>query len=427
LDPEVARKILEALDAEIAEQWLIFLDDEQISVKRKIEAEIQDSPGFQFHLILGGAGTGKTQVLLNLAESLEIAGVESKFVASDGVKSMILRAGFVVPQSSAKNVVHLIDDPLSFDAMRDSFRSARLAEARAVVVAIDPFQWVERLSVIDLATLTGDFDPTTNMMTESTRFNTIREAFENIPPDIHILKKAYRQSAKIGRRVSTLTASTHLFMNPFRIRRKADQYEEVIRPMINALFSETKWPRRGGVYKEIYPWGNTSWEGSDWELWDASSEAAKRYYASQANAKKRMPKRVWKEIARIASSENRWKWTESVLVVVDPDFPLDETFEWEYSGIPIPGVSDAPSFNPKSSPTEVLNSLNARIVEFSDHQAVRGQEFQDVLILISSDLWFRDQNLLESPVGAGSQTWETVTPLHTFMTRCVDNLTVVVG
>ncbi|MDP9255572.1 MAG: DUF2075 domain-containing protein, partial [Actinomycetota bacterium] len=59
---------------EVSPEWLYFLDDEQMSVCDKLIAEAEDVLAadnlYQVHFILGGPGTGKTSILLQILRRL---------------------------------------------------------------------------------------------------------------------------------------------------------------------------------------------------------------------------------------------------------------------------------------------------------------------------------------------------------------------
>ena len=86
MDIKKAQEIFEEPEPFVAEQWLRFLSDEQINLEDEILGQLGDNSQFQFHIILGGAGTGKTQVLLLLAQELQDSGHRVGYFTTPGVK-----------------------------------------------------------------------------------------------------------------------------------------------------------------------------------------------------------------------------------------------------------------------------------------------------------------------------------------------------
>jgi hypothetical protein len=136
-----------------------------MNVEDQILEAIKTDSTFQFHIVLGGAGTGKTQVLLLLADELKEAGLKVGYFTTLGVRTMIEKAGLDMPREScAKGAVHLVDDPQEVGQVTEALRLAKDRQARALVVAIDPFQWTERTAFLKLATILGDHDPTRDLL-----------------------------------------------------------------------------------------------------------------------------------------------------------------------------------------------------------------------------------------------------------------------
>jgi hypothetical protein len=90
----------------------------------------------------------------------------------------------------------------------------------------------------------------------------------------------------------------------------------------------------------------------------------------------------------------------------------------------IPGISDQRGFDVESSIDSVLSNMNARIVDFSTPALVRGQEFQDVVICISEARWKRFKT---AKIGMDGPSWKTIMPIHTFTTRAIDSVQIIVG
>jgi len=157
--------------------WLTFLDKPQQNVSRKLACDITNQPGFDFHLILGGAGTGKTMILRDLAFSLHLKGHQTQLRVPPGVRNFLLSEGDTVaglPPFNGEYASILLDDPITIDDMVASIDDAKRLRI-PLVVAIDPVQWHERRSM---------------------------EKFEKIikqeNPKEHILTINYRQGKNVG-------------------------------------------------------------------------------------------------------------------------------------------------------------------------------------------------------------------------------------
>jgi hypothetical protein len=72
---------------------------------------------------------------------------------------------------------------------------------------------------------------------------------------------------------------------------------------------------------------------------------------------------------------------------------------------------------------EHLRGLGAEEILLNKPEPVRGVEYQEVFVFLRHATWLR----LNQPArGAGTIDWELRTPLHTFLTRAKDGLTIFV-
>jgi hypothetical protein len=71
---------------------------------------------------------------------------------------------------------------------------------------------------------------------------------------------------------------------------------------------------------------------------------------------------------------------------------------------------------------ELLQEIGAKVVNFEGVSSIRGQEFQDVLIEMSSKRW---DMFARNRRAAGAKTWEAIMPIHTFLTRATESATIV--
>lgn len=164
------------VEPELFDGWLRFLDTPQEHLRNELlQLATRNQKGI--HLIVGGPGTGKTMVLIDLAFSLyEQTGAAPSVVFPPGVASYLRESGHILPvvDDSKPSRVVLFDDPLSVD---DLERRASEAESSGalLIAAIDPTQWHHRKSI-------ERFD----------RFLKSRN------PHIHPLRLGYRQGGKVG-------------------------------------------------------------------------------------------------------------------------------------------------------------------------------------------------------------------------------------
>ena len=216
-------------EEELSEAWLQFLDTQQADLKDKIFNELKLPGEFEFHLILGGAGTGKTVVLLNLALSLASAGRnvicqfnEQVIKYLNSGKQRVPGAGLAMQPGA----VVLLDDPMSFTILRQKLAEARKSDARALVVALDPFQWVERR-------VYEKFD----------------ELIEISQPIQHNLDVCYRQSKAVGQQAIDYTKSILDKTSPFIIDSKIADHKKQLDPLKQICVDSISFVDTGGRYK----------------------------------------------------------------------------------------------------------------------------------------------------------------------------------
>jgi Txe/YoeB family toxin of Txe-Axe toxin-antitoxin module len=216
-------------EEELNEAWLQFLDTQQTNLKDKIFNELKLPGDFEFHLILGGAGTGKTVVLLNLALSLASAGRnvicqfnEQVIKYLNSGKQRVPGAGLAMQQGA----VVLLDDPMNFAILRQKLAEARKCEVRALVVALDPFQWVERR-------VYEKFD----------------ELIEISQPIQHNLDVCYRQSKVVGQQAIDYTKSILDKTSPFIIDSKIADHKKQLDPLKKICVDSVSFVDSGGRFK----------------------------------------------------------------------------------------------------------------------------------------------------------------------------------
>ena len=216
-------------EEELNEAWLQFLDTQQAQLKDEIFLRLKIPGDFEFHLILGGAGTGKTVVLLNLALSLRSVGRNVVCQFNEQVIKYLNSGKQRVPGTGLAmqpGAVVLLDDPMSFTVLRQKLAEARKAEARALVVALDPFQWVERR-------VYEKFD----------------ELIEFSQPIQHNLDVCYRQSNAVGKMAIDYTKSILDKTSPFIIDSKIADHKKHLDPLKRICVDSVTFVDNGGRYK----------------------------------------------------------------------------------------------------------------------------------------------------------------------------------
>ena len=173
-------------EEELSPAWLTFLDREQAFVSKNIFEKVSVADNeMSIEFIMGGPGTGKTIILLNLAINLTNAGRAVSFELADQVLKYLNTGNKKVPGANlgvGTGVVLLVDDPKSARDLAKIIRQARSAKCRAVIVGLDPLQWHER--------------------TMAEKFERIYEEYN---ATFHPLWTCYRQSYGVGKKAVELT------------------------------------------------------------------------------------------------------------------------------------------------------------------------------------------------------------------------------
>lgn len=206
---------------ERASDWLYFLDEEQMGVCERlvesIEAALADEETYTVQFIVGGPGTGKTSILLQLLKRLSdqvVVGQETWSVGlavSDRVAQYItastgwcLDVSRELAREFASVDILLVDDPRSEEQIARFVRTAqRLGPLRAVIVAFDPLQLSESLTDADYRRMVDEH-------------NAGEER----------LRSSYRQKEIVGRyalEVATTVAASSPFLDDQKQRRYAKE------------------------------------------------------------------------------------------------------------------------------------------------------------------------------------------------------------
>ena len=147
--------------------WLTYLDRDQATavadILKSIQGTAQDPRAWSFWLILGGPGTGKTSILLNLfCRAIELD-IVPQIVIEDPVLEFVrdaggsdlapYRVGLHDADVQFEGGVLLVDDPRSMEEIKRAKSLAQMRLFRCVVVAVDPLQLASDATDIDVQRL----------------------------------------------------------------------------------------------------------------------------------------------------------------------------------------------------------------------------------------------------------------------------------
>ena len=201
-------------EAELSNEWIHFLDEEQAKISETLfQKLVVPSDEMSVEFVMGGPGTGKTVVLLNLATNLDQAGRAVSFEASPNVIKYLSSGGRNVPGGNkgfGPGVVALIDDPASSKVFADSLRKAKSAGCRAIVIGFDPLQWHERkMEAI------------------------FRKIFESVNGEVYPLWTCYRQTSGVGKKTLELTEKIYHASSRYLDTLKQKAEREELQPYID--------------------------------------------------------------------------------------------------------------------------------------------------------------------------------------------------
>jgi hypothetical protein len=348
-------------ESEPSAAWTYYLDAEQtvitgllLDAAEGLRARREPS----VHFLIGGPGTGKTCILLNMLDLLrDERGVEVRIHLSDRVAqfansavSYSLEEFFPKTPGGGTPRVLLVDDPRSLEFIRDTSEVAILARHQMVVFAFDPLQLAEAVS--------------------DKEFERIVQKYRAA---IHKLAMCYRQKANVGtatkKAVDAIAASTP-FLDESKIRRFNSDHAGLTR-----LSNELRFCNPHG-YVQTY------------------------VAAAMADLEQ--------EMARLQEHpELLWKHWPYLLVAVDD--VLYETFRRAMQEGQQAGVK-----------TETDRKVaKAELVRLSDIETLKGVEYQHVFLLLSEPL-YREIEL--GFRGSGQRTYRSRRLLRIPFSRARDSL-----
>ena len=197
---------------EVDPSWLKYLDRPQAAAVDRIFQGIaeraQDARSWSFTLIVGGPGTGKTAILLNLFTRAIESDLIPQIIIEDQVADFIGKCGMDLSawrvalrdaEVSSEGGILLVDDPGSIRDVQKVKRLAQMRRFRAVVAAVDPLQ---------------TSDDTTDLQVTSVASGQGSEVIE--------LKTCYRQKQVVGaaakKALDAIAASSPFFRSDKKIK-----------------------------------------------------------------------------------------------------------------------------------------------------------------------------------------------------------------
>lgn len=334
-------------------EWIKFLDTPQEKIRDEILIALSGDLGHEVHFILGGPGTGKTMVLLDLASCYPLyADDEPNLILPAGVKHYVRAHDPYIPglDGNPSAPVWLLDDPETFEIMVQRINEARVRKAK-IVVAIDPSQWHKRRTI--------------------EKFHAYLEGHQH---HRYELSKGYRQGGGVGgpavQLVRNFLTKSSAFAADARFdleRTQASLWEEL-------CLNQIEFADQSGILR-IY-------DDSEDVLADLMSE-----------------------LREMQTFENYRNWPKTLV-------------GWTSKTNLPPGVEKVLAEVQKEYP-----GFQYRKRAYQQVMEVRGTEYDSAVLFVTAEQW----GYLRSGIrGAGTEAWELVTPLLTFLTRAENRLAIFV-
>ena len=257
------------------------------------------------------------------------------------------------------------------------------------MISIDPFQWTDAKSLMKFEAYFRPEMEESEFIDSHNILKKFRDVVYGSNPKVHWLRTVYRQSALTGSKALELSKNIFMMMNPYAHDFKKDEFIEFTKRFVDGLLVDVTFDSEGGDLVVIQ--------------------------------NKDPIKTIWELISRHVSRPDRWTWTDSALVVPQVN-QLDS--KWSDYKIPIVGLSDDSLFDPDVKLSEIFEKLRIRFCLYDFPSTVRGEEFQDVIVSVPSQLWAR---MHRPKSGMGSPDWAQIMPIHTYITRGKDQVHLIVG
>lgn len=407
-------------EPEPVDEWQGYLTDEQFQTVDNVLESITSSSDFQFHLILGVAGTGKTQVLLSLAQDLRDNNFNVVHEMSTPLREYLKRARVQFDPGRAEiGSVILLDDPLSHKAIYSKYKEAIDSGARALVVAADPFQFQDREALLKFAVyLHPELSAEEYRKTSRLMSNSFPDVVYSSIPTIHWIRTIFRQHSKVGELALEFSKRIFDTNNPWDDKPRQNEWGKILSDQIDRALVDVEYANPGGDIDYI-------------ETQDPLDEL------NQA-------------ITRHSNRTDKWERNHSFLLVCDSamlDFrpgekyfnslfdssdesqdepSLEEVLDFYHpesfqdAGEGRDGRARIPSLGPTLR--EIIERNGGASAVFDKPQNVRGVEYQEVIIHLPRALF---KELLTGEKALDRDKWDLSRSLHTFLTRAKDKITII--
>jgi hypothetical protein len=243
---------------EVSSDWLYFLEDEQYKVYEDIATAILNNDP-RPHFIVGGPGTGKTCIILNLLKLFVEGGYNAGIIISSYLKDYIKSAGLdITPffksyysyEDSSPAELLFIDDP---ENIRDMFNSGAVQKAKMVVAAFDPLQLPYDFTDRKLDLVSNDFAVCRHELTicyrqKETVGQTTKNIVETIEASTPFLKQEKIDKFRKSREHLFRLSNNLKFVNPHGYTQAYSNFTihelrtEVNRILKNQWLLWTHWP-----------------------------------------------------------------------------------------------------------------------------------------------------------------------------------------
>lgn len=355
--------------AEVTPEWLYFLAKEQQLIFYKVALTVLDGSN-QTHFIIGGPGTGKTSILLNLLKYFVDSELKVGIIMSDELTSYVERSTlsniskyrvenrsfpsvnplveaehsdsvnlFVEADHSDPLDLLLVDDPSD---IRMTLQRARSNGIQSVVLAFDPLQLQEDLSDSFLERVVSEFG--------------VNE---------HRLTACYRQKEKIGKATKRVLDNVAV-STPFLQRDKIQKFQE--------------------DRKDLTRWSN--------ELVFLNPHGYVKHYPDATISD------VKTELNRILQNRRQmWNHYPGLLVMVDDGISIDGPFD--------------------NALTQFRDMGYVKVISINEISQVKGLEFQHVFVFIKQSLF---DDLEQGFKGTGQSLYRQRRLLRIPFSRAKDSL-----
>jgi hypothetical protein len=225
-------------------EWLYYLSDQQTDATTEIFLnhvdELRTGKSVSPTFIVGGPGTGKTSVLINLLKEFTNAGLIARIVLSQAVANYVQAclpaldiSKYLYRQDGVFDIA-LVDDPKDEAYIRAWLEYARSGSLKTAIIAFDPCQ-LSSFNAGKKTTGVSDLD-----------FDTLMKEFRIDPFE---LTACYRQKENVGRaarKTMEMVARSAPFVDSAKVANFQTAHES-----LTALSNNLEYPNPHG-YLQVY-------------------------------------------------------------------------------------------------------------------------------------------------------------------------------